>query len=381
MKLKKLKATFIAAMVAMATLITTVPVYAAQVSSESTEIRENKEKSTVFVFGSSIVMTYDNGTIEIIPNNPSGRVDVMIAGKLYKGMGKVTIAAQKEKVLPNMVLEKNSLFVKGVTEQTAAAISEKAKQAILANNTVSSLSDVRGLDNADILHINNEGNLETSDGKIVAADKAGVSLTTVEKAYTTHTEALKEAAANEQKEEATLIVDGNLAIKQPEISVTPDGQCRHLHMRNYDTWRNVGHEDKDGRFVYIYVSKWSLCLDCHKSFWNEADKFQHVHKYEYEQRVESVETSDYEGKVTSCNVTLFGKCECYNHGPLDSSEGYERIYNNHSDLADGEYCKYCGYNKDGQKEAENNSPDTSTSQAENENTDSDTGSEPSGNKE
>lgn len=234
MKLKKLKATFIAAMVAMATLITTVPVYAAQVSSESTEIRENKEKSTVFVFGSSIVMTYDNGTIEIIPNNPSGRVDVMIAGKLYKGMGKVTIAAQKEKVLPNMVLEKNSFFVKGVTEQTAAAISEKAKQAILANNTVSSLSDVRGLENTDILHINNEGNLETSDGKIVAADKAGVSLTTVEKAYTTHTEALKEAAANEQKEEATLIVDGNLAIKQPEISVTPDGQCRHLRMYNSD---------------------------------------------------------------------------------------------------------------------------------------------------
>lgn len=373
MKLKKLKATFIAAMVAMATLITTVPVYAAQVSSESTEIRENKEKSTVFVFGSSIVMTYDNGTIEIIPNNPSGRVDVMIAGKLYKGMGKVTIAAQKEKVLPNMVLEKNSFFVKGVTEQTAAAISEKAKQAILANNTVSSLSDVRDLENADILHINNEGNLETSDGKIVAADKAGVSLTTVEKAYTTHTEALKEAAAND------LIVDGNLAIKQPEISVTPDGQCRHLRMHNYDTWRNVGGEYKDGRFIYTYVSKWSFCPDCHKSFWNEADKFQHEHKYEYEQTVESVETNDYEGKVTSCNVTLFGKCECYNHGPLDSSEGYERIYNNHSDLADGEYCKYCGYNKEGKKESENNSSDTS--QAENKNTDSDTGSEPSGNEE
>lgn len=382
MKLKKLKATFIAAMVAMATLITTVPVYAAQVSSESTEIRENKEKSTVFVFGSSIVMTYDNGTIEIIPNNPSGRVDVMIAGKLYKGMGKVTIAAQKEKVLPNMVLEKNSFFVKGVTEQTAAAISEKAKQAILANNTVSSLSDVRDLENADILHINNEGNLETSDGKIVAADKAGVSLTTVEKAYTTHTEALKEAAANEQKEEATLIVDGNLAIKQPEINVTPDGQCRHLRMYNSDKWRNVGGEYKDGRFIYTYVSKWSFCPDCYKSFWNEADKFQHEHKYEYEQTVESVETYEYEGKVTSCNVTLLGKCECYYHGPLDSSTGriYKNIYHD-TDLKDGEYCKYCGYNKDGQKEAENNSSDTSTSQAENENTDSDTGSEPSGNEE
>lgn len=382
MKLKKLKATFIAAMVAMATLITTVPVYAAQVSSESTEIRENKEKSTVFVFGSSIVMTYDNGTIEIIPNNPSGRVDVMIAGKLYKGMGKVTIAAQKEEVLPNMVLEKNSFFVKGVTEQTAAAISEKAKQAILANNTVSSLSDIRGLENTDILHINNEGNLETSDGKIVAADKAGVSLTTVEKAYTTHTEALKEAAANEQKEEATLIVDGNLAIKQPEISVTPDGQCRHLRMYNSDKWRNVGGEYKDGRFIYTYVSKWSLCPDCHKSFWNEADKFQHEHKYEYEQTVESVETYEYEGKVTSCNVTLLGKCKCYYHGPLDGSTG--RIYINSyhdTDLADGEYCKYCGYNKEGEKKSENNSSDTSTSQTENENTDSDTGSEPSGNKE
>ena len=28
-------------------------------------------------------MAYDDGTIEIIPNNPSGRVDVMIGGKLY----------------------------------------------------------------------------------------------------------------------------------------------------------------------------------------------------------------------------------------------------------------------------------------------------------
>lgn len=385
MKLKKLKATFIAAMVAMATLITTVPVYAAQVSSESTEIRENKEKSTVFVFGSSIVMTYDNGTIEIIPNNPSGRVDVMIAGKLYKGMGKVTIAAQKEKVLPNMVLEKNSFFVKGVTEQTAAAISEKAKQAILANNTVSSLSDVRDLENADILHINNEGNLETSDGKIVAADKAGVSLTTVEKAYTTHTEALKEAAANEQKEEATLIVDGNLAIKQPEINVTPDGQCRHLHMYNYDKWQPVagGFEfDEEQRPIYTFVTKWSFCGDCHKRLWNKEDEFTHVHKYDNEQTVESVETYEYDGKVTSCSVTLLGKCECYYHGPFDMSTG--RIYKNSyhaTDLEDGEYCKYCGYNKDGQKKAENNSSDTSTSQAENENTDSDTGSEPSGNEE
>lgn len=127
MKLKKLKATFIAAMVAMATLITTVPVYAAQVSSESTEIRENKEKSTVFVFGSSIVMTYDNGTIEIIPNNPSGRVDVMIAGKLYKGMGKVTIAAQKEKVLPNMVLEKNSFFRQGSNRTDSSCYFRKSK--------------------------------------------------------------------------------------------------------------------------------------------------------------------------------------------------------------------------------------------------------------
>lgn len=390
MKLQKLKATWIAAMVAMATLMTTVPVYAAEVSAESTQIKQNEEKSTVFVFGASIAMAYDDGTIEIIPNNPSGRVDVMIGGKLYKGMGKVIVSARKEKEIPNMVLEKNSFFVKGVTEQTASAVSEKAKKAILANTTVSSLSDVKGLETSGILYLNNEGNLETPDGKTVAADKAGVSLTTVEQAYSAHKEAQEAALAKEREEaasageweEATVIVDGNLAIKQPEISVTPDGQCRHLRMYNSDKWRNVGGEYKDGHFIYTYVSKWSLCLDCHESFWNEADKFQHEHKYEYEQTVESVETNKYEGKVTSCNVTLFGKCECYYHGPLDGSTGriYEGSYHT-NDLADGEYCKYCGYNKDGQKEAENNSSDTSTSQAENENTDSDTGSEPSGNKE
>ena len=57
MKLKKLKATFIAAMVAMATLITTVPVYAEHVSSDSTEFRGKYEKRTVVVVGSSGVMS------------------------------------------------------------------------------------------------------------------------------------------------------------------------------------------------------------------------------------------------------------------------------------------------------------------------------------
>jgi len=340
MKLQKLKATCIAAMVAMATLITTVPVYAAEVSAESTEIKQNEEKSTVFVFGASIAMAYDDGTIEIIPNNPSGRVDVMIGGKLYKGMGKIIISARKEKELPNMVLEKNSFFVKGVTQQTAAAVSEKAKQAILANSTVSSLSDVKGLESSGILYLNNEGKLETPDGKTITADKAGVSLSTVEQAYSAHEEALKEAIAKEQQE-ATFIVDGNLSIKEPEATVTADGQCRHLHMSTYNTWHNVsdgteGYED--GRPIYTYVTKWSFCRDCHKFFWDEADKIKHVHKYDLEQKQESVDLCrDYQGNVTGCDVRFSGKCNCYYTGQNETSTGYESKYIDHSTLSDGEF--------------------------------------------
>lgn len=376
MKLQKLKATWIAAMVAMATLMTTVPVYAAEVSAESTQIKQNEEKSTVFVFGASIAMAYDDGTIEIIPNNPSGRVDVMIGGKLYKGMGKVIVSARKEKEIPNMVLEKNSFFVKGVTEQTASAVSEKAKQAILANSTVSSLSDIKGLETSGILYLNNEGNLETPDGKTVAADKAGVSLTTVEQAYSAHKEAQEAALAKEREEaasageweEATVIVDGNLSIKEPEATVTADGQCRHLHTYNYDKWQPVagGTEfDEEGRPIYTFVTKWSFCVDCFKRIWNEEDEFTHVHKYDYEQTPESVETNTYDGTVTNCNVILLGKCKCYYHGPFDMSTGRVYLHNEHNNLGDGEYCPYCHYDKYGNPESGNTSSETSQADSEN----------------
>lgn len=370
MKLQKLKATWIAAMVAMATLMTAVPVYAAEVSAESTQIKQNEEKSTVFVFGVSIAMAYDDGTIEIIPNNPSGRVDVMIGGKLYKGMGKVIVSARKEKEIPNMVLEKNSFFVKGVTEQTASAVSEKAKQAILANSTVSSLSDIKGLETSGILYLNNEGNLETPDGKTVAADKAGVSLTTVEQAYSAHKEAQEAALAKERDEaasagewdEAAVIVDGNLSKKEPQINVTADGQCRHLNMYTYNTWHNVsdgteGYED--GRPIYTYVTKWSFCRDCHKFFWDEANKIKHVHKYDLEQKQESVDLCrDYQGNVTGCDVRFSGKCNCYYTGQNETSTGYESKYNSHSTLGEGEFCQYCGYDKNGKQASDYTSSDT-----------------------
>lgn len=370
MKLQKLKATWIAAMVAMATLMTTVPVYAAEVSAESTQIKQNEEKSTVFVFGVSIAMAYDDGTIEIIPNNPSGRVDVMIGGKLYKGMGKVIVSARKEKEIPNMVMEKNSFFVKGVTEQTASAVSEKAKQAILANSTVSSLSDIKGLETSGILYLNNEGNLETPDGKTVAADKAGVSLTTVEQAYSAHKEAQEAALAKERDEaasagewdEAAVIVDGNLSKKEPQINVTADGQCRHLNMYTYNTWHNVsdgteGYED--GRPIYTYVTKWSFCRDCHKFFWDEADKIKHVHKYDLEQKQKSVDLCrDYQGNVTGCDVRFSGKCNCYYTGQNETSTGYESKYNSHSTLGEGEFCQYCGYDKNGKQASDYTSSDT-----------------------
>lgn len=113
MKAKKMKVVATAVMLAITTMVTTVPAYAAEVSKQEESIKENDEKSTVFVFGEAIVMVYPDGTLEIIPNNPSGKVDVMIAGKLYKGMGRMTVQPKEANVSPNMVLEENSIVVMG----------------------------------------------------------------------------------------------------------------------------------------------------------------------------------------------------------------------------------------------------------------------------
>ena len=344
MKLQKLKAVWIAAMVAMAALTGAVPVYAAEVSAESTEIRENKEKSTVFVFGAAIAMTYADGTVEIIPNNPSGRVDVMIAGKLYKGMGKVTVAAGDEKMAPSMVLEKNSFFVKGVTKETAAAVSEKAKQAVLANTTVDSLSDVKGLETSGILYVNSEGNLETADGKAVTADKAGVSLTTVEKAYADHAEALKEAEK--------VVIERPLEKEVTVSSSSSDnGSCKHPNLKHYTNQRKI--LKREGSTAY-YATKVDVCPDCGETYtytdnlWIHGDvegaseRHDWVSAGEMYNHWEPIGDENY--KVIGCHVKEVKKCTKCN--ALESKE-YDKI---HADTLTGDQvCDICGYNLKGER--------------------------------
>lgn len=362
MKLQKLKATCIAAMVAMATLMTTIPVYAAEVSAESTQIKQNEEKSTVFVFGASIAMAYDDGTIEIIPNNPSGRVDVMIAGKLYKGMGKITISARKEKELPNMVLEKNSFFVKGVTQQTAAAVSEKAKQAILANTTVSSLSDVKGLESSGILYLNNEGKLETPDGKTITADKAGVSLSTVEQAYSAHEEALKKVIIdNPISNEVTISSTDN----------TDNGPCKHPNLRHFTNTKRLVKQEGNTRY---YATKFDLCPDCYMTYIYMDDLWIHGdveganerHSWEFKPFSDTIYIEyNSDGKTEYCYRSGIRTCNC------QSEEPYNEILKNHSELGETDYCNICGFNKNGEQKSNNTSSETSQTDSENPTSESD----------
>lgn len=344
MKLQKLKAVWIAAMVAMAALTGAVPVYAAEVSAESTEIRENKEKSTVFVFGAAIAMAYADGTVEIIPNNPSGKVDVMIAGKLYKGMGKVTVAAGDEKKAPSMVLEKNSFFVKGVTKETAAAVSEKAKQAVLANTTVDSLSDVKGLETSGILYVNSEGNLETADGKAVTADKAGVSLTTVEKAYADHAEALKEAEK--------VVIERPLEKEVTVSSSSSDnGSCKHPNLKHYTNQRKI--IKREGSTAY-YATKVDVCPDCGMLYTYMDDILIHgdiegadePHDWDTSEDRNwgwNLINDDENNKVIGCRVEKRKNCKICHF--------YEFYYidNMHEKTLNGDdYCSICGYNLKGE---------------------------------
>lgn len=373
MKLKRLKTAVAAMVLAAVTMSTSVPVYAAEISDQEASVEENAERSTIFVFGGAIVMVYPNGTMEIIPNNPAGKVDIMIAGKLYKGMGRMTVLPKETDVSPNMVLEENSIVMKGVTADNAASVRQMVADSQTGSVAAETLANIAGTDasaSSQILTVNKDGNLKTPDGNVISAKDTGIAVKNMETAYEEQEEALAEAKKEQEEKRAQEDALTETAKEQEDVDLNDttanadqkqessntdnktessegvesgEGECLHVNKTLHHSKLWIGKPSDDGRGKY--VNEWYKCDTCGIAMYNGNDIIDHTeHSLSYDGQIVSLlyedETLD---MIVGCVIAQKSSCDC-GYSIYDSKDSIPTM---HATLPDGEFCPTCGYDKNG----------------------------------
>lgn len=361
--LKRTKIWMMAMVLLFAVLLPSVPVLAAELSKETVEVPEDGEKHTVVAFGGSIAMVYLDGRMDIIANNPSGRIDVMLDGEVIKGIGLITIPAQNK---TNMVLEAGSYLVSNVSEQQADSLKKAVADGLTNDMPVSSLSAIEnqaGMQGVNAFIVGNRGNLQTADGMAAPAGAlSGIQVKTPEAAYQEFVEEMEESIRKDQEAAQE---------EQNRESSTPDepkeenagkedagngnnngvtGVCRH----NWELDESVKVLVLD-RGARCATPPFYRCTLCNVLMWmsenthvhNEEERceycgnggdscFDGSHNYVEKQLEEPIVPTDrsccYTGTVeecTKCSRTRMTKADKHIHGD--------------------DFCEYCGYNKAGEK--------------------------------
>lgn len=350
-------------------LFPSVPAFAAELSGETVEVPEDGEKHTVVTFGGSITIVYQDGRMEIIANNPSGRVDVMIDGEVIKGIGLVTIPAQNR---PDMVLETGSFLVGGISEQQVDSL-KKAIAAGLKNDVPVSgpdaIESIGGMQGVSAFIVGNGGELQTPDGMAAPADVlSGIQVKTPEAAYQEFAEEMEEnirkdeEAAREEQErenEESFSSDGaeddtGKTDDEEDSSSGTTGECRH----NWELDESVNVLILDNGASCV-TPPFYRCTLCKRLMWMSYNK--HVHNEE-----ERCEYCGYGGDScadgshnyvemqigteTVDPIVLRDKSRCFT-GTIEKCTKCNRVNLAKADehIHGDDFCEYCGYNKAGEK--------------------------------
>lgn len=384
-----------------AMLIPSALAHAAELSGETIEVPEDGKDHTVAAFGTSIAMVYPNGKMEIIANNPSGRIDVMLDGEVIKGIGLITIHAQNK---TNMVLEAGSYFVSNISEQQSDSLKRAVADGLAKDMPVSSPSAIEnqnGMQGVNAFVVGQRGELQASDGTAVSAEAlSGIQVRTPETAYQEFAEEMEESTrkdqealqearnresfssdvleeedtGNENTEEKDIVGDGNTGEGNTgdenggEGNIggenTGDGGsngvtggCRH----NWEPEENVKilTLDRGGSCV---TPPFYRCTICKTLMWFSQNRHEHNEgpceycgrggctvsedgKHDYVEKTFGTDSlrpllkSDH-SSCTTGTIRACTKCNMLNASDLSKAD--EHI---HGD----DFCEYCGYNKNGER--------------------------------
>lgn len=367
--LRKWKLLAAAVVMTVSMIMPSVAVCAATVSQETIEVPGGEKRHTVVAYGKSIAIVYPDGRTEIIANNPSGRIDVMIDGKVTKGIGMVIIPAQNG---TNMVLEEGSFIVNGITDEQAGALKNMVVQSLTADTPVASASAIEGgegMQGARAFAIDAKGGLLASDGSAAPASVLPeMQVKTPEVVYQAFSEAIEEGIRAQEEAEQKAREEEAAAGRDDEDTVVSDeesscngvtGMCVH-EWEPYDLDVDVIILDNKTKCA---TGPFSKCTKCGTVMWLTENM--HTHGEEHcqycgydmygnylsqecagggQHTLEDIVFPDdnplVAGDYTYCKTGLVHECTKCN--VIDTKDA---ITHEHGE----DYCEYCGYNIRGER--------------------------------
>ncbi|MBQ9927954.1 MAG: hypothetical protein IJO65_08230 [Lachnospiraceae bacterium] len=163
--LKKSKKVILSVLLAVMMLSTYLVASAAEPSEKVME----DGKHSVYAFGKSVVFIVGD-TIEIVPNNDTKMIDVMIDGKVFKGLQRLELkSTEGNKVVP----EEGSIILECDSKEQAQELKDKIATGMENNTPVTNIADLVGEEeNVAAFMIDESGNLVDDNGNAVTGNNA-----------------------------------------------------------------------------------------------------------------------------------------------------------------------------------------------------------------
>lgn len=163
--LKRGKEVVLSVLLAIAMLSTYIMASAAE---PSEKVMEDGNHS-VYAFGKAVVFIVGD-TIEIVPNNDTKMIDVMIDGKVFKGLKRLELkTTEGNKVVP----EEGSVILECDSKEQAQEFKDKIATGMENNTPVQSIEELVGeQENVVAFMIDDSGSLVDENGKAVTGNDA-----------------------------------------------------------------------------------------------------------------------------------------------------------------------------------------------------------------
>ena len=161
--LKKSKKVILSVLLAVMMLSTYLVASAAE---PSEKVMEDGNHS-VYAFGKSVVFIVGD-TIEIVPNNDTKMIDVMIDGKVFKGLQRLELkTTEGNKVVP----EEGSIILECDSKEQAQEFKDMIATGMENNTPVTNIADLVGEEeNVAAFMIDESGNLVDDNGNAVTGN-------------------------------------------------------------------------------------------------------------------------------------------------------------------------------------------------------------------
>lgn len=154
-------------------------------------VTNDGKNHSVCVFGTSLALIAEDGSMEISPIGGLTGVDVMIDGVVTKNVISLDApAGQKNK----MVLDENSIIVKNATPESSDSIKQQISEMYAAGATS---IDLTALTNVTAYKVDETGSIQNASGNVVNANITGIEVQSSSEAYSSFEEEIEEIMQQE----------------------------------------------------------------------------------------------------------------------------------------------------------------------------------------